>query len=43
MASGRISQYAASQFQVKPAEDWPAHWDFVAAHLFDNLDRSQLS
>jgi TetR/AcrR family transcriptional regulator len=42
MATGRISQYVASQFQVKPSQDWATHWDFVATPLFGNLDRSQL-
>jgi len=42
MATGRISQYVASQFQVKPSQDWATHWEFVATPLFGNLDRSQL-
>lgn len=42
MATGRICQYVASQFQVKPSQDWATHWEFVATPLFGNLDRSQL-
>lgn len=43
MANGRISQYVASQYQIKPAEDWSVHWDFVTGQLFGNLDRSQIA
>ena len=42
MANGRICQYIASQFQVKPAEDWAVHWDLIAGQLFGNLDRRNI-
>lgn len=42
MASGRISQFIASGFQIKPTDNWAAHWELVSGQLFANLDRSQV-
>ena len=39
IANGRIGQYVASRYQIRPTDNWTAHWDLVARQLFANLDR----